>query len=344
MTPRVSRSPRAKRDLRFGTEVRRDDIDTVGLYRTVARERIGTIREDGVVQTSSSVFVEQDVRLTDYLRATGGVRYDYFDFDVDSNVAANSGKANDSIVSPKLAIVIGPWAKTELFVNVGRGFHSNDARGTTITVDPTDGVTPADRVSPLVTARGGEIGVRTAIVPRTQFSASLWTLELDSELLFVGDGGITESNRASRRRGVEARGVREAARLADGGCGLRLVARAVHRVRPGRRSHSQRGGSRDLGGPTADHPSGWFGGARLRYFGAAPLIEDNSVRSEPTTHRECGCRLPLRERPFGIDHRPEHASTRGTTTSRISTRASCRARPRRSRTGTSIRWSRARSG
>ena len=28
--------------------------------------------------------------------------------------------------------------------------------------------------------------------------------------------------------------------------------------------------------------AGWFGGARLRYFGAAPLVEDDSVRSKST--------------------------------------------------------------
>ncbi len=36
-------------------------------------------------------------------------------------------------------------------------------------------------------------------------------------------------------------------------------------------------------GVAIDHPSGWFGGARFRHFGPAPLIEDNSVRSQPTT-------------------------------------------------------------
>ena len=36
-------------------------------------------------------------------------------------------------------------------------------------------------------------------------------------------------------------------------------------------------------GVAVQHPSGWFGGARFRHFGAAPLIEDNSVRSDPTT-------------------------------------------------------------
>ena len=35
-------------------------------------------------------------------------------------------------------------------------------------------------------------------------------------------------------------------------------------------------------GLAAEHPSGWFGGARLRYFGEAPLIEDNSARSSAT--------------------------------------------------------------
>jgi hypothetical protein len=33
-------------------------------------------------------------------------------------------------------------------------------------------------------------------------SAALWTLELDSELLFVGDAGNTEADRPSRRSGI----------------------------------------------------------------------------------------------------------------------------------------------
>jgi outer membrane receptor protein involved in Fe transport len=274
----------ASRDarVRFGAEYRHDDIDTVGLYRTRDRERLGTIREDGVTQASSSLFVEQDVRLASWLRATAGVRYDYFDFDVNSNVDANSGTASDSIVSPKLTFVIGPWKATELFLNIGRGFHSNDARGTTITVDPTDGVTPADRVSPLVTARGGEIGARTAILPYTQLSMSLWTLELDSELVFVGDGGITESNRASKRRGVEvAAFVTPVDWLTIDADYAWSHARFTEFDEAGDRIPNAIGRVVSLG-VTASHPSGWFGGARLRYFGSSPLIEDNSARAGST--------------------------------------------------------------
>ncbi|MBK7904637.1 MAG: hypothetical protein IPJ97_18255 [Proteobacteria bacterium] len=34
-------------------------------------------------------------------------------------------------------------------------------------------------------------------------TAAFWNLDIDSELLFVGDGGITEPSRATRRYGVE---------------------------------------------------------------------------------------------------------------------------------------------
>ena len=163
------------------------------------------------------------------MRTEVGLRADQFDFKVNSDLAANSGKANDHIVSPKFTAVFGPWSKTEFFVNWGRGFHSNDARGTTITVDPTDGVTPAERVTPLVRAVGEEVGVRTAIVPNLQLAASLWTLKLDSELLFIGDGGSTEPSRASRRTGVELSAYYTPTDCAHHRCGYRLRPTALHR-------------------------------------------------------------------------------------------------------------------
>jgi outer membrane receptor protein involved in Fe transport len=221
------------------------------------------------------------------------VRADHFDFDVDASLAVNSGTASDSKVSPKFSLVLGPWADTEFFFNAGNGFHSNDARGTTIRVDPTDGFTPAERVDPLVGATGLDVGLRTALIPTMQLSVSLWSLELDSELLFVGDAGTTEANRASRRRGIEFAGIWNPlewlivdldlawskARFTDFDPAGERVPGAVERV--------------VSLGLAIDHPSGWFGGARFRHFGPAPLVEDNSVRSDGTTlvNVEAGYRL-----------------------------------------------------
>jgi hypothetical protein len=140
-----------------------------------------------------------ELRWTNWFRSEVGARFDYFEFDVDSNLPVNSGSNRDSIASPKLALVFGPWENTEYFINFGEGFHSNDARGTTIAVDPNDGVTLAlvSQVDPLVRAVGAELGMRSAIIPRVQVAATLWTLKLDSELLFIGDGGTTEASRAT---------------------------------------------------------------------------------------------------------------------------------------------------
>ena len=57
-------------ELDLGLELRRDDIDTVGLYKTVARTRIDTTREDDVTQSSYSVVFEPEDAL-ERLRADG---------------------------------------------------------------------------------------------------------------------------------------------------------------------------------------------------------------------------------------------------------------------------------
>jgi len=82
-------------------------------------------------------------------------------------------------LQPKATIVLGPWDETEFFINAGRGFHANDARGTTIRVDPTDGLTPVEPVGPIVPADGAELGVRSAVVPQLQLAAALWGLDID---------------------------------------------------------------------------------------------------------------------------------------------------------------------
>src|SRR5947199_9290455 len=91
------------------------------------------------------------------------------------------------MTSPKAGIVLGPWYKTEFFVNAGYGLHSNDIRGATIAVDPSDKVTPLDRVPLLVRSRGAELGVRTKAVEAWASSVAASVLDFDSELMFDGD-------------------------------------------------------------------------------------------------------------------------------------------------------------
>ena len=123
---------------KIGIQTRYDDIERVALYNTVGREILSTTREDEVKEGSVGVFAENSTQWTPWFRSIAGVRFDHYNFDVDSSIAVNSGKLERHITSPKLESRLRPVDKTEFFVNGGYGFHSNDARGTVITVDPED--------------------------------------------------------------------------------------------------------------------------------------------------------------------------------------------------------------
>ena len=275
-----------------GVQLRNDDISRVGLYRTVGRQRLETVRQDAVVQTSLAGFAQNETEWTPWLRTLTGLRVDSYRFDVDAGEPVNGGTKYAARVSPKAGVVVGPWNGTEIYANIGRGFHSNDARGATISVDPVTGG-PTRRVTPLAGATGAEVGLRTVWVKGLQSTIALWTLGLESELLFVGDAGTTEAGRPSRRYGIEWANYYTPRPW--------LIVDGDVSVSRGRFTDSSPGGTHIpgavetviSGGVTIDSRHRLFGSVRWRYFGPRPLVEDNSVRSESTrlVNLETGYRL-----------------------------------------------------
>ena len=265
---------------RVGADGRYDDIDRVGLFRTRARQPVSTVRDDAVREASIGLFASNEFNFSDTLRSYVGVRFDHFNFKVDArSLPENSGKANDSKVSLKGSVIFKPVAPLELYLSLGQGYHSNDARGTTIAIDPVSG-DPAARVDPLVASKGGEVGARLFFSDKVQATLAAWTLRLDSELLFVGDAGNTEASRPSKRDGVELGLYYFGSEYLSGEV-------EVSYTRSRFRDHDPVGdnipGSIPLvisGGVTASNDKGWLATARVRYFGKYPLIEDKSVKSD----------------------------------------------------------------
>jgi hypothetical protein len=270
-------------ELSLGTEFRRDAIQN-GLANAQARQRIADVRRDRIDQTSLAVYADLAAEPAPWLRGHVGVRGDQYWFDVDSDRDANSGAADDAIVSSKAGLVLGPFRATELYANVGTGFHSNDARGVLLRDDPATAV-PDDGVAvdPLVRSRGAELGLRTTLVPGLQSTLSVWGLELDSELVFVGDAGTTEPNRGSRRHGIEfANHWRPLPWL--------TVDADLTTSRARFRGDDPNGdyipGTVPLtvvGGLGVDWCDAFSTGLRLRYLGNRPLREDGAIRSSSTT-------------------------------------------------------------
>jgi hypothetical protein len=281
----------------IGLQLRRDWLDPVGLYRTAARQRLSTTREDEVGQTMAGVYAQTEVEWTRTFRTTFGLRADRYQFSVTSDNPLNSGDGSDGLVSPKVGAIFGPWSGSEIYVNAGTGFHSNDARGAAIAVDPVTGE-PADRVTPLVRAKGAEVGVRTVRIRGLQSTVALWYLGIDSELLFVGDAGTTEAGRPSRRVGIEWTNY---ARLKSW-----LTLDADLAFTRARFTDDDPAGTRIPGaldrvisaGLTFEPQQRLFGSIRVRHFGPRPLIEDASVTSNSTTiwNGEVGYRLSSKAR------------------------------------------------
>jgi hypothetical protein len=298
----------------IGVQARVDDIRDVGIFPTFERQLLGTTQNAGVVESSVAIYAENTVRWRDWLRTTVGVREDLFGFEVrDKMLNANgscdlssdplgcdSGNRRASIFSPKLGIALGPWAKTTYFIDLGDGYHSNDARGVT-----RSGQNPeVPPVTPLTRATGAEVGLSSQIIPAWDTTLDLFALQLKSELVFDGDAGVTVPSGSTTRSGLEwgnnyhinqwlsaqmnaaftkARfdhdsapddlGCSEAAATHPCAQPIAIVGRYV----PNSPTNVIEAGLR------AGRDSGWFGALRARHFGESPLVEDNSARSPAYT-------------------------------------------------------------
>jgi len=262
----------------LGLQVRHDRLDPVGLYAAKGGQRLaGNDRQSTVRQTSLGLYGENATRWTPWFKTVAGLRADQLQVDVSRATNLSEGAKTASMATPKLSLVFGPWGKTEYFVNAGQGFHSNDARGIVSAVDPA----PA-----LVRSKGFELGLRSDIIPGLQTSLALWQLKLGSELVFVGDAGVTEPTGASQRQGIELNNhwVARSWLLFD----LDLAASRARfqglQGEPGNEGRHIPGSVNTVAsfGATLTELGPWFGQFQLRYFGPRALIEDNSQRSKST--------------------------------------------------------------
>ena len=274
-------------ELTAGLQLRHDRISSVGLYTTENRLRTSTVREDRIRETAIAAYADARTQWNDWLRTRLGLRRDQIfaraialggQYNADNGGSVDAGQT-----SPKLGVVVGPFTllgQTEFYANWGHGFHSNDARGATARSNPQDG-SAATAVPLIVKAEGSELGMRAAPLPGWNSSLSLWQMALASELVFIGDAGVTEPKGASRRHGVEwsnfitlAEGIIIDADLAwsqarfnapNPDNGGRHVPNAIPFT-------ASLAFTADRGGP-------WFGGLRLRYLGAYALEETGTQKS-----------------------------------------------------------------
>ena len=181
------------------------------------------------------------------------------------------------------------------------GYHSNDARSTTLTQVPGDPTTPEGASPFLVRSRGAEVGIRTKAIPNLDSSISLFYIHQDSELFFDGDTGDTVAGLPSQRTGIEFTNdyrptswVHIDADLALSRArflGYDETQAALYQSLAGY-PQAQIGNAPGnyvynapwmvaSAGITLGEKTGWFSALRWRYISSRPLTEDGVFQSPP---------------------------------------------------------------
>jgi hypothetical protein len=260
-----------------GAQMRADFIDN-GLHHSPGRLRAETRALASIRENAIGVFAQEQISPARWLRVVLGVRGDLFDFAVEDRRTGlpmidpeASGVRQAILVSPKATVVVSPWRWLDVYLNFGSGFHSNDARGVVRRTDP---------VTPLTRGLGYEAGARVHFGDRFDLAVAAWGLNLESELVWVGDEGTTEARGPTRRLGVTSElrwailpwlradvdvSVADATYTANAG-NANAVALAPQLV--------------VSAGISARHPIGMFGSVRLRAVGDRPATEDRSLTAQ----------------------------------------------------------------
>ncbi len=287
----------------IGVQTRFDGINLL-LTNTYERAYLSTIRQDIVDEGSIGVYAQQTAHWSDWCKTVIGIRGDFYAASDNAvSLPINSGNPTAFVPGPKASIIFGPFNKTEFYMDVGQGFHSNDVRGVTVQVEPTD---PTFKLNPgtfLVPTQGAEIGVRTKAIENLNSAVAIFGLDAASENIFDGDAGDTQPTLLPTRRiGIEwtndyhpvswfdldvdfadtrARFLgydyaQQQTYISLWGYPQASIGNAPGNYVPGAATIV---GSIKA---TIGEKTGWFAGLEYRYFGVRPLTEDGAFWSPAT--------------------------------------------------------------
>ena len=238
-------------------------------YILLQRFKLGNITE-----MDAGAFINETIRLNDHFSVNAGLRFDQFYYAYNNKLASDtlfSGtgiyKANDHGLNPKLSFYYHQNENLEFYLNLGKGFHSNDARA----------VVAEKGTLSLPGAYGTDLGTVFKPANNLIVNAALWYVLLDQEFVYGGDGGTVDFIGKTRRVGFDFSARYQPFQYLF----LDLDLNYAH----GRAIDNLKGQNfiplapvwTSTGGITYSRTDGFNGSIRYRYMGDRPANSDNSL-------------------------------------------------------------------
>ena len=259
----------------IGAQYRQDLTHHTELSHT--KDRVITLEQrnfGNINELNAAVYADELIEVSDRFTINAGVRVDYFRSQYEDLLAQPVTKkhATDAIVSPKLNLYYTINPRVQLYLNSGKGFHSNDAR----VVVPQGG---RDILPP---AYGSDLGLIVKPFPRLLINAAAWYLWLAQEFVFVGDENVVEPSGRSRRYGVDVSARYQITNRTDG---ANLYADVDLNTATPRAIDAETGQNylplaplfTSTGGLSLKSNTGFGGSIRYRYIADRPATEDYSL-------------------------------------------------------------------
>ena len=158
------------------------------------------IKLGNISQWSAGPYITETLIINDKLRINLGARYDHFFYQYQNKLDSDStfnGKgfytSNNGSVSPKLSLYYSLNEKSQIYLFLGKGLNSNDARS----------VVANKKAMAIPGAYGIDLGGIFKPTKAMVLSTTAWYSYLQQEFTYGGDGGTIEFSGRTRRIGLD---------------------------------------------------------------------------------------------------------------------------------------------
>jgi hypothetical protein len=267
----------AKLNSEIGLDFRGDATGNSELSHTMDRHiTLQNLKLGNITEFSFSPYLNETIRFSERFSMNAGLRFDQFYYQYNNKLASDTlfkgvGTYNvkDNSINPKLGIYYYQNENLEFYLNLGKGFHSNDARS----------VVAEKGVSSLPGAYGTDLGTVFKPVRNLMINAALWYILLDQEYVYGGDGGTIEFAGKTKRLGFDFSGRYEPFKYVFLELDLNYAyGRAVDQAK-GQNFIPLAPVWTSAGGITYARPQGFNGSIHYRYMGDRPANADYSLKA-----------------------------------------------------------------
>ncbi len=276
----------------FGFGFRADQTTNTELSHTVNRyTTLQTLKLGDIDQTNMFSYVNTEFNFGK-LKVNPAIRLDYFKFDYQDKLSLNykTQTENKAKFSPKLNFVFTENNNFQLYLKTGFGFHSNDTRVVVQNV--------GKQILP--TAFGSDFGTIFKPFPKMVINSAIWILNLQEELVYVGDASTVEISGKTKRMGFDF-GLRY--QLSD-----YLFFDTDINYTHAKSSDAPKGQNyiplapdfTSTGGFSVSNFKGFSGGIHYRYLKSRPANEDNSIVAKGYIVSDLNINYEYKNMSFGI--------------------------------------------